>query len=178
MRKIILGAGISLDGYAARADGGIDFLYQPKGYSMAAFFETIDAVVFGRKTFEEAVKRGGGSYRQQGKMPAYVFSKSVQAGKHDGVIFVGESPAEFVGRLRKEPGQDIFVMGGGELARSFLQDDVVDELYLGVYPLLLGAGIPFFPGGFAQRDFRLVESKSYGQGFPALTYERERQASR
>jgi dihydrofolate reductase len=54
----------------------------------------------------------------------------------------------------------------------------VDELYLGVYPLLLSAGIPFFPGGFAQRDFRLVESKSYGQGFPALTYERERQASR
>jgi dihydrofolate reductase len=175
MRKIILGAGISLDGYIARVDGGIDFLYQPKGYSMAAFFETIDAVVFGRKTFDEAVKRGGGSYKQQGKIPAYVFSKAVLPGKHDGVTFVNQAPAEFVGRLREQPGQNIFVMGGGELARSFLQDDVVDELYLGLYPVVLGARIPFFPSGFPQRDFRLLESKSYGQaGFLALTYARQR----
>jgi dihydrofolate reductase len=63
MRKVILGAGISLDGYIARRDGGTDFLVQPKGYSMSAFFATVDVVVFGRKTFDEAVKRGGGSYR-------------------------------------------------------------------------------------------------------------------
>jgi dihydrofolate reductase len=60
MRKVILGAGMSLDGYIARRDGGIDFLRQPKGYSMSALFATLDTVVFGRKTFDEAVKRGGG----------------------------------------------------------------------------------------------------------------------
>jgi dihydrofolate reductase len=64
-------------------------------------------------------------------------------------------------------------MGGGELARSFLRDDVVDELLIGVYPVLLGDGIPFFPGGFPQRDFRLVESKSYEpDGFLELRYSR------
>ncbi len=175
MRKIILGAGISLDGYVARTDGGIDFLYQPQGYSMAAFFDAIDTVVFGRKTFDEAVKRGGGRYKRQGKMPTYVFSNSVRSVLHDGVTFVNQTPAAFVGKLREHPGQHIFVMGGGELARSFLRDDVVDELYLGVYPVLLGAGIPFFPGGFPQRNFRLRESKSFGPGgFLALTYERQR----
>jgi len=66
-------------------------------------------------------------------------------------------------------------MGGGELARSFLQDDVVDELYLGVYPVLLGAGIPLFPRGFPQRDFRLVESNSSEpEGFLELRYSRTR----
>jgi dihydrofolate reductase len=175
MRKVILGAGISLDGYVARPDGGIDFLPQPKGYSMAAFFATLDTVVFGRKTFDEAVKRGSGSYKSQGNMPTYVFSKSKPSGKREGVIFVNDAPAAFVHTIRQQPGKHIFVMGGGELARYFLQDDVVDELHLGVCPVLLGAGIAFFPSGFPQRDFTLVESKSYGpEGFLELRYSRTR----
>jgi dihydrofolate reductase len=175
MRKVILGAGISLDGYVARPDGGIDFLYQPKGYSMAAFFAMLDAVVLGRKTFDEAVKRAGGSYKPQAKMPTYVFSKSQPAGQRGGVIFVNQPPAAFVKQLRKRVGKHIYVMGGGELARSFLIDDVVDELYLGVYPVLLGGGIPFFPSGFPQRDFKLTASKTYEPGgFLELTYARVR----
>ena len=63
-------------------------------------------------------------------------------------------------------------MGGGELTRAFLQDDLVDELYLGVVPVLIGEGIPAFPGGFPQRDFALVENKTYSKGMIALRYER------
>ena len=64
-------------------------------------------------------------------------------------------------------------MGGGELGRSFLQADLVDELYLGIVPLLLGDGRPAFPPKFPQRDFKLTECKQYGSGV-ALTYERVR----
>ena len=171
MRKVILGAAISLDGYIARRDGGIDFLVQPKGYSMGAFFATVDVVAFGRKTFDEAMKRAGGSYKAPARMPTYVFSKSKASGEREGVIFTNETPAAFVDSIRKDAGKNIFVMGGGELARSFLRDDVVDELYLGVYPVLLGDGIPLFPSGFPQRDFRLVDSKSYPpEGFLELKY--------
>jgi dihydrofolate reductase len=175
MRNVILGAGMSLDGYIARPDGGIDFLYQPKGYSMGAFFATLDTVVLGRKTFDEAVKRGGGSYKPPINIPTYVFSKSKTAGKAEGVIFTDQTPADFVAAIRQQEGKNIFVMGGGELARSFLRDDVADELYLGVYPVLLGDGIPLFPKGFPQRDFKLVESKSYKpEGFLELKYARTR----
>jgi dihydrofolate reductase len=176
MRKVILGAGISLDGYLARPDGGIDFLRPPRGYSMSALFATVDTVVFGRKTFDEAVRRGGGSYKPPARMPTYVFSKSKPAGEREGVVFTHQTPRSFVDTIRKEPaGEHILVMGGGELARSFLRDDVVDELLIGVYPVLLGDGIPFFPGGFPQRDFRLVESKSYEpDGFLELRYSRTR----
>jgi dihydrofolate reductase len=55
MRKIILGLGISLDGYIARPDGAVDFLFMPKDYSMGPFFVTIDAAIMGRKTYDAAL---------------------------------------------------------------------------------------------------------------------------
>ena len=165
-----------MDGYIARRDGGIDFLRPPKGYSMSALFATLDTVVFGRKTFDQAIRLGGGSYKAPATIPTYVFSKTKPAGERDGVTFTDQTPRAFVDAMRKEPaGKHILCMGGGELARSFLADDVVDELLVGVYPVLLGDGIPFFPSGFPQRDFRLVESKSYEpDGFLELRYERVR----
>ena len=66
-------------------------------------------------------------------------------------------------------------MGGGELARSFLEADLVDELSLGVVPILLGEGVPLFPSGFPQRNFALVECKSHSSGMIRLRYERFRQ---
>lgn len=65
-------------------------------------------------------------------------------------------------------------MGGGELAREFLKADEVDELYLGIVPVLLGEGVPLFPSGFPQRDFTLGECKSYSKGLVSLTYKRKR----
>ena len=69
-------------------------------------------------------------------------------------------------------------MGGGELARDFLKADLVDELYLGIVPVLLGEGIPIFPSGFPQRDFKLIENKIYSKGLIALKYERARKKSK
>jgi len=65
-------------------------------------------------------------------------------------------------------------MGGGELARDFLKADLVDELNLGIVPILLGEGIPLFPGGFPQRNFSLVENKTYSGGMIAIQYKRVR----
>jgi dihydrofolate reductase len=171
MRKVILGLGISLDGYIARRDGSVDFLFMPKDYSMGPFFSRIDAAVMGRKTYDAARKMGGTSFGP--KMAAYVFSRSRPRGERDGVIFVDQSPAALINRLRKRKGKHIWLMGGGELVRSFLKADLVDELYIGVVPVLLGEGIPLFPGGFPQREFVLVENKTFSRGLIALTYRRK-----
>jgi len=61
-------------------------------------------------------------------------------------------------------------MGGGELARDFLRD----ELYLGVVPILIGEGIPLFPLGFPQRRFSLLESETFSRGPIVLKYARSR----
>jgi dihydrofolate reductase len=173
MRKVVLGLGISLDGYIARPDGVVDFLFMPKDYSMAPFFATIDTAIMGRKTLDVALKMSSGSFGGS-SMATYVFSHSQPPGERDGLTFINDSPATFIRQLRKRPGKHIWLMGGGELARDFLKADLVDELYLGIVPVLLGEGIPLFPSGFPQRDFSLVENKTYSKGLIALKYKRAR----
>ena len=171
MRKVVLGLGISLDGYIARPDGAVDFLFMPKDYSMGPFFATIDTAIMGRKTYDAALKMGGGGFGDS-KMKSYVLSHSQPPGERGGVIFVNESPKSFVEKLRKLRGKNIWLMGGGELARDFLKEDLVDELYIGVVPVLIGEGIPLFPSGFPQREFTLLENKTFSKGLIALKYAR------
>jgi len=135
MRKVILGLGISLDGYIARRNGAVDFLFMPKDYSMGPFFATIDTAIMSRKTLDVALKSGGGG--SFGDMPTYVFSNSPPRVKRDDLIFVNQSPATLIRQLRKMLGKHIWLMGGGELARDFLRADLVDELYIGIVPVLL-----------------------------------------
>lgn len=173
MRNVVLGVGVSLDGYIARPNGDVDFLFMPKDYSMAPFFATVDTAILGRKTLDAAFRMGGG-LSSFGSLAPYVFSRSKPPGERDGLVWVNQSPATLIRKLRKRPGKHIWLMGGGELAREFLKADLVDEIHLGVVPVLLGDGIPLFPSGFPQRDFTLVENKSYSKGLITLKYKRSR----
>src|SRR5882724_1031701 len=166
-RKVILGLGISLDGYIARPDGSVDFLFMPKDYSMVEFFASVDTAIMGRKTLDVSLKMGGGSFSGSA-MANYVYSRTLHAGKRDGVVFTRESPSDLIGELRKKRGKDIWLMGGGKMVREFLKADLVDELYIGIVPVLLGEGIPLFPPGFPQREYSLVENKTYTRGLIAL----------
>ena len=181
IRKVVLGLGISLDGYIARPDGAVDFLSMPKkhsgplgeNYSMGSLFATVDEAIMGRKTYEMGLKMGGGSLPRS-NMAMYVFSRSQAPGERSGVTFVNGSPKSFVQKLQTRPGKNIWLMGGGELVREFLKEDLLDEFYIGVVPVLIGEGIPLFPSGFPQREFALLENKTYSKGMIALRYQRMR----
>lgn len=180
-RKVILGFGVSIDGYIARRNGALDYLAIDKEgeAEMADFFAKIDTTIMGRKTAEGWVKmRKRGEIPDTPGMSNYVVSRRWKPGKRDGFEVVSGSLTAFVRKLkrRKGPGQgkDIYLGGGGQLCRSFLQEDLVDELYIGVGPVLLGDGVPGFPGKFPQRDFKLTECKSYSNGSVGLRYERIR----
>jgi len=69
-----------------------------------------------------------------------------------------------VEELWKKKGKNIWLIGGGELTREFLKDDLVDALYLGIRPVLIGEGIPSFAAGFPQGEFALMDSKTYSGG--------------
>ena len=174
MRKVVLSLGISLDGYIARLDGSVDFLFMPKDYPMGLFLKTIDTAIMGRKTYEVGLKMGGGSAFVGSSTTYYVMSRSQAPGERGGVIFTKQRPAELIAQIRKNRGKNIWHMGGGELAREFLKADLVDEIYLGVVPVLLGEGLPLFPSGFPQRNFALLENKTYSKGLIALKYKRLR----
>ena len=180
-RKVILGFGLSLDGYIARRNGALDFLtIDREGEAlMAEFFSKIDTTIMGRKTAaatEEMRKRG--EIPEMPGMSTYVFSRRWKPGKRDGFEVVRGSLSAFVKKLKSRQGKDIYLGGGGELCRSFLQEDLVDELFIGIGPILLGDGIPGFPAKFPQRDFKLTECKSYSNGSVGLRYERARTNTR
>src|SRR5580704_4463585 len=110
MRKVVLGLGISLDGYIARLNGDVDFLFMPKDYSTAPFFATVDTAILGRKTLDDALKMGGSFGGSS--MKTYVLSRSKPPGERDGVVFTNKSPAALVSQLRRSRGKDIWLMGG------------------------------------------------------------------
>ncbi len=173
---------MSLDGYIARPDGSLDFLdigLDPKDLAkgMTDFYEMIDTVIMGRGTLEaleEMTSDDASAEPPGGPRKSYVFSRTLPAGKHHGMKVVRESPIRFVRRVRKSPGKHILHQGGGKLARSFLEADLIDELYLGVVPVLVGEGIPLFPAGFPQREFKLVECERFSKDHVSLIYRRVR----
>ena len=177
LRKVILGFGISLDGYIARRNGAMDYLVIDKEGEalMADFFAWIDTTIMGRKTAAATAKmRKSGEIPETPGITNYVVSRRWKPGKREGFVVVSGSLTAFVKKLKRRPGKDIYLGGGGQLCRSFLQEDLVDELYIGLGPVLLGDGIPGFPGKFPQRDFKLTECKSYSNGSVGLRYERIR----
>ena len=175
MREVVLGLGISLDGYIARPNGAVDFLFMPKDYSMAPFFASIDTRHHGpqdprrrpanerRLTFSELV-------HDHLRLLAFPPARRARWSHLHSSIARRPRPSSCV----SSRGRNIWHMGGGELAREFLKADLVDELHLGIVPVLLGEGIPLFPGGFPQRDFSLVANKTYSKGLIALEYKRAR----
>lgn len=176
-RKVILGFGLSLDGYIARRDGRMDFLtIDAEGEAlMAEFFAGIDTTIMGRKTAAATAEmRKSGEIPEMPGMSTYVFSRRWKPGRRDGLEVVGGSLTEFVRKLKRRKGKNIYLGGGGELCRSFLREDLVDEVFIGVEPVLLGDGVRGFPGMFPQRNFRLIECKSYANGSVGLRYERIR----
>ena len=181
MRSVILLAGITLDGYLARPDDSIDYLEMTKEgeKDLTALFAAADTILMGRKTYDVSLKLGGGSYQPPGpKTDTYVFSRSQPPGERGGVIFTRQTPAALLKRIRARRGKNILHMGGGELARAFLQADLIDELALGIVPILLGDGLPLFPAAFPQRNFTLVENRTYSKSQIYLTYRRARPKAR
>lgn len=169
MRTVTLGVANSLDNYIARRDHKVDWLLWGKEAAEvnSSFWPTIDTVLMGRKTFEAAVRLG-----QRDGYPGvknFVFSRTMEriAGP---VTIVSEDAAEFVRSLKGQNGNGICVMGGGELARSLFEADLIDEIGLNIHPVLLGAGIQLFHTISRQINLDLKECRSFKNGCVYVSY--------
>ena len=149
-RNIIVHIATSTDGYIARPDGDLEWLTSrpmPRGfYGMSAFMKSIDTKLLGRKTYEASLRMGA---KFDSKSHHVVFSRHAPpADFPSGVEFVNGAIGPFVSRLREQPGKDIWLMGGGELIASFLDEHAIDEFIISVVPVFIGDGIPLI----ARRD--------------------------
>lgn len=172
-RRIIVHIASSADGYIARRDGELDWLTSrpaPKGfYGLPEFSRSIDAKILGRQTFDLSVKMGA---KFGGDDAHYVFSRQAPpASIPRGVTFVTESIATFVERLRKEPGKNIWMMGGGNLIASFLDAGAIDEFIITVIPIFIGEGVPLIAPRHRDVPLHLVSAKPFPDSVVQLHYE-------
>jgi dihydrofolate reductase len=170
-RNVVLAVAVSLDGYIARRDGSVDWLIEDPTINLGEYANQFDVIVAGRKTIDVEKPSGGGG-GPFGDMACYIFSRTRPPGKRGDAEYVNKSPSEFVRDLKALPGKDIWLMGGGELAREFLKEDLVDGMDLAVMPVLIGEGISLFPAGFPQRNFALVSHQAYPSGIIRAIYAR------
>ena len=89
-------------------------------------------------------------------METYVFSNTLETSGVEDVEIVSGNLKEFVGNLKKKDGKNIWLSGGGELAKSFFDEGLVDKIYLGITPILLGSGLPLFHELEREIPLRLV----------------------
>lgn len=173
MRKVTYGGASSLDNFIARKDDAVEWLLWSKEVVEVtrAFWETIDTVLMGRRTYEVAARMGQGAYPG---MKNYVFSRTLKKPSDESLTFVSEDAAEFVRRLKSEEGKGICVMGGGLLAKSLFEADLIDEVGFNIHPVLLGSGIPAFHEMTRQIDLELIKCQQLSTGCVILTYQVKR----
>jgi dihydrofolate reductase len=173
MRKISYGGANSLDTYLSGPRGETDWLmWSPEPEAarlMADSWKNVDAVLCGRKTFEAAVRMGAADKTIPG-VTGYVFSRTLPDGATGPNMLVREDAAAFVRRLKSQPGKDIILMGGGELARSLFEADLIDEVGMNIHPLLLGDGAPMFQPLSRRINLELAESRTFKNGCVYLRY--------
>ncbi len=168
MRRVKLFVAWSLDGYIARADGGVEWLFDDRDYGMKDFMSTIDTVVMGRKTYEVMEHFGQTAY--EGKRNI-VFSRSRLKGPDPRVEWISDDAAAVVKALRREKGDDIWVVGGGDLFMHLLHYEQIDDIMLAIHPIILGDGIKLFPRTAATVKLVLVDVQTYGTGLLVVHYE-------
>jgi len=171
MRKVIFSLANSLDNYIARKDGAIDWILsgEEAASAMTEFWKTIDAVVIGRRTYEPVLKSGTPFPTFPG-VKNYVLSHTLKESPDKNVEIIEEDVAEFIHRLKTEEGNDIFVMGGGLLAKPLFEANLIDEVGVTIHPVLLGSGVPLFHEISRQVDLELIKSQVFKNGCVSISY--------
>jgi dihydrofolate reductase len=171
MRKVIFRLANSLDNYIARKDGAIDWILSSEetASAMTEFWKTIDAVVIGRKTYEPVLKSGKPFPTFPG-IKNYVLSRTLKESPDKNIELIRKDAVEFIRTLKTEEGKDIFVMGGGMLARPLFEANLIDEVGVNIHPVLLGSGIPLFHEMIHQIDLELIKCETFKNGCVSVTY--------
>ena len=172
-RKVIVNISTSADGFVARPDGNLDWLTErphPKGfYGITEFQNSTDVKILGRKTYDWSVKMGA---RFTARDVHYVFSRRpAPVSAPAGVQFAIGPLAAFLERIRSQPGKNIWLMGGGGIIASFLDEGAIDEFIISVVPVFIGEGIPLIAPRHLHVPLRLLGVQQFSDGVVQTHYE-------
>ena len=184
MGRIVVTEFVSLDGVVEDPGGAEDFKYGGWSFEVSRGDEgdrfkldealSSEALLLGRVTYEGFAKawpsREGEFADKFNSMPKYVVSSTLEDPEWNNSTVLKGDLAEEVAKLKEQDGE-IVVHGSAMLAQALLEEDLVDELRLMVYPVVLGIGKRLFGETSDKKPLRLVDSKVVGDGVTILTYE-------
>lgn len=168
MRKVILGLAITLDGFIEGPNGEYDWCFTDQDYGMKEFLKSIDAIFYGRKSYEMMMSAGANPFSD---FKTYVFSNSLA--NDESFELVKGDIARRTSEIKSEAGKDIWLFGGASLTHALLEAKLVDELWLSVHPILLGKGKALFQDRGDRIALTLLSSKTYETGLVSLRYRLE-----
>lgn len=179
MKKIILYITASLDQRIAEPDGSLEWLNgfpnpEKADYGYKELLASADTVLMGGRTYREFLNMD--IIWPYSKQMTYVVSHH-NWGEKENVKFITENITETISELRNQEGQNILLVGGGELTSMLLAVDLVDEMQITYMPVILGKGIPLFPEQSKESKWELIKSQSYNSSALILEYKRENNLS-
>jgi dihydrofolate reductase len=193
MRKLIVSEFISMDG-VIQAPGGKDedrdggfehggwtipYWHDDIGASFGAMMQDTDAFLLGRRTYVthaeafEPMPAGDPFGDMMNGPKKYVVSRTLEKPIWRNTTVIRDNVIDEVRALKAQPGKNILTDGSSQLVRALIEHDLVDELHLLLYPLLLGGGKRIFPDG-VHAGFALTSATPYPTGVVGLHYVRQR----
>jgi dihydrofolate reductase len=188
MGRVIVTEFVALDGVIEDPGGAEDFRHGGWSFEIARGDEgdkfkldealEADALLLGRRTYEGFAaawpSREGEFADKFNGMPKYVVSSTLTDPDWTNSTVIGGDVAEGVGKLKREFDGDLVVHGSAQLVQALIEHDLVDELRLMVFPVVLGSGKRLFGATSDKKALRLKDSKMVGDGVAILVYEPER----
>ncbi len=187
MRNLILSMMVSLDGFIEGPNRELDWPIVDKEIDSYAddLLSTVDAILLGRRTYQLFVGFWPTATTEEeiiadkmNEIPKFVFSRTLYKapwGKWNSARLVRENIAEEVSNMKKQPGKNMVIFGGANLAQTFMQHDLIDEYRLLVQPIVLGSGTPLFKRGSDRIHLKLLKTQKFNSGVVGLYYQPARQ---
>lgn len=177
MRRVIASEFVSLDGVIEDPSWTFQFSGEEQEKFKFDELSASDALLLGRVTYEgfaaawPSVTDEVGFADMMNGYPKYVASTTLKEPlEWNNSRLIKENVAEEVSRLKQQSGKDILIYGSGDLVNTLMQHDLIDELRLMVFPVVVGSGKRLFGDGSDTKVLRLVETKMFGSGVVVLTY--------
>ena len=188
MGRIVVTEFISLDGVIEAPGGGEDYKHGGWTFEIERGAEgdrfkldelvEAEAQLLGRRTYEgfaaawPKMTDEAGFAEKMNTMPKYVVSSTLEQADWENSTVLGGDFAEEIGKLKQEVDGVILVAGSAQLVQGLVEHDLVDELRLMVFPVLLGSGKRLFGDTAEKLPLALADSRTVGDGIAILTYRR------
>jgi len=172
LRRVRLFIATSVDGFIAGPGDDLGWRLDDGDYGYAAFYDSIDTVLVGRRTYDVACAFPVWPYAGR-KVVVFTRTDAARIISPD-TVATTRAPKDVVAELRARSGKDLWLVGGGQLVQAFMAEGLIDDVIVSIHPLLLGDGIPLVTRGAPRVPLALVGERRFPSGLVQLTYRADR----